>query len=181
MALGEAQQRLLAALRAGGRSPGVPAVPTGSGPVVTELQRRLWLFDQLHPGTAVHHLAAAWQIDGPLDVERLRAAVTRMVEVHEVLRTTLSADPNPTATVLPAQAVRLDLQEAPGADDAELQRRTDAVVAARFEAGGPLVRAAVVRTSPERARLVLVAHHCVFDGGSLAPAWATLTTAYAGA
>src|SRR5258708_39863363 len=50
-------------------------------------QQRLWLVDQLTPGTAAYNVPYALVLSGEIDVEAFGRALEAIVERHEVLRT----------------------------------------------------------------------------------------------
>src|SRR3954463_7211156 len=55
-------------------------------------QQRLWVLDQLEPGSAAYNISLALRLKGALDVEALRRAFEEVVRRHEVLRTTFVSD-----------------------------------------------------------------------------------------
>src|SRR5262245_32899196 len=63
-------------------------------------QQRLWFLDQLAPGSTAYNVPAGFRIKGPLDVDALKNSLHRIVERHEVLRTTF-----PLMDGLPVQVV----------------------------------------------------------------------------
>ena len=50
-------------------------------------QQRLWLMDQLEPGSGLYNIPLALRVRGALDIEVFRRAVSEIVRRHEVLRT----------------------------------------------------------------------------------------------
>jgi hypothetical protein len=115
-------------------------------------QRRLWFLDQLEERSSSYHVDLAWQLDGPIDVDALRASITALVERHEALRTIFpSADGVPVQVITPAAPVALATEESHQPFDL---------------ASGPLFRAALVRQDEARHMLVLTMHHIVCDGWS---------------
>ncbi|MER7009269.1 amino acid adenylation domain-containing protein [Dactylosporangium sp. NPDC000555] len=128
-------------------------------------QERFWFVDQLRPGSALHNLAFGVDVDGPLDEAALAAALHEIVRRHELLRTRFAVvggalclgavEPvGPRLAVRAAPAERLDELTRAAADEP-------------FDyCTGPLLRMLLLRVSPRRHRLVLVAHHAVFDGWS---------------
>ncbi|MEO0424966.1 MAG: amino acid adenylation domain-containing protein [Pseudomonadota bacterium] len=76
----------------GSRAPSIPRHERGDDPVPASFgQRRLWLLEQLLPGTAVYHMPARVTLRGPLDVTQLRAALDSLLARHEPLRSGLLA------------------------------------------------------------------------------------------
>ncbi len=59
----------------------------------TEPQREIWLAAKLEPAASLaYNESVAIRLDGALDVEHLRAALQRLVERHEALRSTVTPD-----------------------------------------------------------------------------------------
>ncbi|HUG35810.1 MAG TPA: phosphopantetheine-binding protein [Candidatus Limnocylindrales bacterium] len=81
--------RLDAAPRA--TDPGDAPAPRPAGVAVplSLAQQRLWLFEVLHPGTAVYNAPQAWRLRGPLDDHALERALDDLVARHEALRTSV--------------------------------------------------------------------------------------------
>jgi amino acid adenylation domain-containing protein len=137
-------------------------------------QRRLWLLDQLEPGSVTYHIPWLLHLDGPLEVDALRRALDAILARHEALRTTFDAvDGQPVQVVGPPYPVDLPLVDLSGAELADGRRDNAAVAVLErcatrpFDlARGPLLRAELVRLAPDRHRLVLVVHHIVADGWS---------------
>ncbi|MFC0623328.1 amino acid adenylation domain-containing protein [Kribbella deserti] len=134
-------------------------------------QRRIWLFEQLTPGTNSYHEPKAIRLDGPLDVDALRSALTDVVRRHTALRTTFGESGGELIQTVhasvPVECPVLDctgMAEADGVSKAmELDGRTP------FDlAGGPLFRLRLLRFGPERHVLMMVVHHIVFDSLSTA-------------
>lgn len=136
-------------------------------------QQRLWFLDQLDPGTTMFNIPAAYRFHGPLDPERVRRVLSRIVERHEVLRTTLtSIDGEAVQVIHPPAPVELPVSDLsalePEARDAALRRELRAAAARPFDlATGPLFRPALWRVAPDDHVLMLCMHHAVSDGWSL--------------
>lgn len=137
-------------------------------------QQRLWFLDQLEPGSAFYNVSAAVRLEGPVDVNLLHQALLRVVQRHEALRTRfLSRDGQPYQQVmpeLPPHWHEVDLSTLPAKErEAELQQRAGDEANRPFDlATGPLVRAVLFRLGPQSQVLLLVLHHIVCDGWSLA-------------
>ncbi|MDX1997304.1 MAG: amino acid adenylation domain-containing protein, partial [Thermoanaerobaculia bacterium] len=139
-------------------------------------QQRLWFLDRLEGTSSAYHIPVALTIEGPIDLARLRASLVAVVERHEALRTVFAEEAG-----LPIQVVGpprlpfavVDLAPVVAAVGAERAAKLGAELARReavapFDlAHGPLIRATVIRFSPEHHRLILVQHHIVSDGGSM--------------
>jgi amino acid adenylation domain-containing protein len=134
-------------------------------------QRRLWILEQLRPGTAAYNMAEALRIEGALDVPALRAALAGVVARHEALRTVFpDADGDGAATVRPAAEFELAERDVSAASAVETAAHTLAAeeVARPFDLRtGPLFRATLIRLGAETHLLVCVMHHIVSDAWSV--------------
>ncbi len=157
-------ERFAAEMHDGDERPGPVRAPASDAPL-SRFQRGLWLLDAWQPGTPTYNVPWVFDFDGPLDAGVLRAALQRVVDRHEALRTTFEvAGSLPRQVIHPRLDVPFEITEA--ADPAGLiaaDARTPFDLAA-----GPLLRARLVRTSATTATLALVFHHIVWDEGSLA-------------
>ena len=164
-------------LTSSGRRPARPG-PTrrrGPGPApLSHAQERLWFLDQLEPGDPSYHLGVAYRLRGPLEVGALRRALVALEQRQDSLRTIFPAgDDGPSQVLEPAtdRLLVVDLGGL-GARAAEpalghrLRHRLSNTAFALDQ--GPLTRAVLLRRSVEDHELMLVQHHIVSDGWSLA-------------
>jgi len=130
-------------------------------------QQRLWLLDQMEPGTASYNIPAAAWLHGPIDVTVLRRCLGELVRRHESLRTVYPAvDGTPRQVIGDPYPVELPLHEAADRDAALAIARKE--VTRGFDlARGPLMRALIARISNDEHLLVLNIHHIAIDGWSL--------------
>ena len=144
-----------------------PAVP-GSGPLpLSYFQEQFWLINQEDPRDPAYNGAHALRLRGALDVEALRAALTQLLERHEVLRTVFGlVDGQPRQTVCPAAPFDLPLVDLAGHPDAEAEcRRLTAEEGRRpFDLGHDrMLRGRLLRLGEREHVLVLVMHHIASD------------------
>ncbi|RNL78040.1 non-ribosomal peptide synthetase [Halostreptopolyspora alba] len=120
-----------------------------------------------------YHVQLVFHLSGEVDPERMRRAGEALLERHATLRAAFvnRADGDvaqvvPEMVSLPWQ--HLDLTTAEEAERTEeFERFLTRDRAAHFDAGNPpLMRLALVVLEPDRAELVLTAHHVLFDGWS---------------
>ncbi|WP_179120362.1 non-ribosomal peptide synthetase [Streptomyces tsukubensis] len=124
-------------------------------------------------GHDTYQMQTVFHLSGPVDAGRLRAAGRALLDRHASLRVAFvrdSAD-HPVQLVVdgvepPWREVFMDVL--PEDDGEEALRRFLAEDRdERFDpAAPPLLRMALVRLGPDRARLVLTAHHALIDGWS---------------
>ncbi len=148
-------------------------------------QQRLWFVDQLDPGSPAYNIPEAMRILGPLDVAALERTLGEVVARHEVLRTVFRAtDEGAVAVALPAGPVAIPVTELDGLPegerDAAVARLVDEEASRPFDLGaGPLLRAALLRLSPEEHVILFTMHHIVSDGWSMQVLVREVTQLYA--
>ncbi|MBW8873679.1 MAG: non-ribosomal peptide synthase/polyketide synthase [Acidobacteria bacterium] len=162
---------------AGGEPPELalpPLVPQPRPEVVplSFAQQRLWLLDQLTPGSAAYNIPYAVRAAGRLHVPALARAFAEIVRRHESLRTTFfaAADAEPAQRISPPAPVPLPVVDLRGLGEAGAVAAELAAAEARrpFDlARGPLLRVRLLRLAAEEHLLLLTLHHIVSDGWSL--------------
>ncbi|WP_437299547.1 non-ribosomal peptide synthase/polyketide synthase [Sorangium sp. So ce426] len=132
-------------------------------------QQRLWIIDQLQPGTPLYNMPSVLTLRGELDVAALEGAIGKLVERHEALRTTFAEEDghpvqvvSPTAPVALAQVDLSELSEAERASRARDLANEEARLPFVLQQG-PLLRAKLVRLSRREHRLLLTMHHIITD------------------
>jgi hypothetical protein len=138
-------------------------------------QQRLLFLDRLTKGDPFFHTPLVLDIQGDLDIGRLRTAARRLVERHEILRTTVHVSAaGGIQRVHPAADFAWHEAALPVSD------RTDVLPAAviaevtraareRIILGSmPLLSCVLYRLGPQRFLLLLRLHHIATDAWSLA-------------
>jgi amino acid adenylation domain-containing protein len=148
-----------------GAHPGLHQAP------LTDAQREIWIATRFGDlASCAYNESTSLTLRGDLNVEALRRATDRLIERHEALRTTFSADGE-------RQIIRPDLRiQIPFLDLSDLDeepRRAELERLLRVETStpldllnGPLIRAGILRLGERHHRLVMTAHHIVCDGWS---------------
>jgi len=136
-------------------------------------QRRMWVLGEMDPGDPVYNIAWALWLDGALEVSVLQQAWDAALVRHEALRTLFRneagvpvqvIDDEPAGQPLPVTSVE---HLAAGEREPAARALIRDLARTSFDlAIGPLVRAALVRLSPETHALAVVVHHIVADGWS---------------
>ncbi|HSE18132.1 MAG TPA: amino acid adenylation domain-containing protein [Pyrinomonadaceae bacterium] len=129
-------------------------------------QQRLWFIDQLEPGNPVYNTSRSVRLRGTLDVAALKRALTELIRRHEALRTTFrDLHGEPVQVIGNAEPFIVTVEELTGLPEAtliceEVQRPFNLST-------GPLIRARLLRLSPEEHILLVSMHHIVSDGWSM--------------
>ncbi|NBD13886.1 non-ribosomal peptide synthetase, partial [Corallococcus silvisoli] len=149
----------------------------------TEPQREVWTGVQMGPdASAAFNESMSVRLHGPLDVESLRAALQDLMERHEALRTTFSAD-GLTLCVAATTPFPLEVLALDALSSSERDARVGELLAHEVETPlpletGPLLRPRLARLGAQEHLLTLTAHHIVCDGWSMAVMLRDLATFY---
>jgi amino acid adenylation domain-containing protein len=180
------EQRLIRRLAGG---PGAARIPRRESPAepceLSPAQERLWLLEQLEPGTAAYNVARAFRLRGRLDTAALAGALTEIVARHEALRTTFEApDGRPRQVIAPAAPMPLPIEDLrgrrPEEREAEARRLAEEEAWRPFDlARGPLFRARLLRPADDEHVLVLALDHLVVDGWSMGVLFREISALYA--
>ncbi|MEH1102539.1 amino acid adenylation domain-containing protein [Micromonospora sp. CPCC 205561] len=153
-----------AALLAGGASATAPVLPVPrTGPLpLSPAQRRLWLLDQLHPGSPEWVVPLYLRLPGALTPDTVRDALDALQARHEALRTRyLVRDGEPHQLVVAPAPVELTVRDAA---EAPLVDLVDAQLGQGFDLRtGPLWRATLVTSAGADHLLLVALHHIASD------------------
>ncbi|MFD8689681.1 amino acid adenylation domain-containing protein [Streptomyces sp. NPDC059651] len=164
---------------------------TARGPVeellpLTPLQEGL-LFHTLYDEQTVDPYIGqeTLELNGPLDPQALRSAFHGMMDRHAALRAgfAIRSTGDPLQVVLEHADVPWTAADLSHMDEAaqekEVGRLLDADRRQRFDPTiPPLLRVLLLRLAPERHLFVVTSHHIIWDGWSVARAFADLFTLY---
>ncbi|HTQ79003.1 MAG TPA: amino acid adenylation domain-containing protein, partial [Thermoanaerobaculia bacterium] len=180
----EVERRRASGLNAGSVEPLRPAA-RGTDLPLSFSQERLWLLDQLHPGSDAYNLAFVFHLDGPLVPAAWEASLNEIRRRHEVLRTRFrpveGGAVQEIAPPSPWPLSTVDLAGLPLAPRQAEVRRLGKEEATRplDLAAGPHLRTRLLRLGPEAHLCLLTLHHAVADGWSLAVLLTELRERYA--
>ncbi|EJT70750.1 hypothetical protein GGTG_11773 [Gaeumannomyces tritici R3-111a-1] len=150
-------------------------------------QERIWFLHEYLEDPTSFNETAWYDVEGPLDIDRLKSAFNQLTARHEILRTRLSNDPItglPVQTVWSSSACKFHHVDArqgrPGSDHEEQ-------VVVEFEAlkshtwnleAGECFGLTVVRRSSRKHTIIAAAHHIAVDGLTWVLLLRDLTHAY---
>ncbi|MFG2041341.1 condensation domain-containing protein [Dactylosporangium sp. NPDC048998] len=136
-------------------------VPGEAGHPLTIGQEALWFIQELVPDCAAYNVAGAVTLHSTVDVDRLAAAVSRVLSSHRLLHAVFRAvDGTPRRFAGPAGT--LEVYDVPGDDDAVRRFATDLVQTPFRLAARPAVRVALLRRGDDDV-LLITAHHIILD------------------
>ncbi|MBW8832986.1 MAG: hypothetical protein JF606_27090, partial [Burkholderiales bacterium] len=135
-------------------------------------QQRLWFLAQLeYRASTAYHIVGGLKLTGALDRSALQAALDRIVQRHEALRTRfVLLDGAPVQCIDVTQPFELIVHELGTHPQAhsELKRLSEQEANAAFDLSqGPLIRGRLIVLGEQEHVLLISMHHIVSDGWSL--------------
>lgn len=147
-------------------------------------QQRLWFLEQWAPGNPTYLLSYGWRLNGPLDEQALRDALTALSERHETLRTAFPmVDGEPVQVIHPVASVPLSVQDLTTIPESsredELRRIIHSNTRQFFDlAKSPLWRVHLVRRALQDYVFLMIFHHIITDGWSMGIVFKELNALY---
>jgi amino acid adenylation domain-containing protein len=165
----------------------IEPVPRGAPLAASYAQQRLWFIDRMEGGSAQYNMPALFEVRGALNLEALQAAVDRLVERHEILRTVYAEVDGVVAQIIaPAGPVAVRYHDLRAGDLAVPGATVEPLI--EHEAlgvfdlrNGPVLRVTVLRLGSDEYRLLFNMHHIAADGWSIAVLTRDLMALYAAA
>jgi len=156
----------------------IPRLADAPSYALSPAQRRMWVLEQMLPGSA-YILPAAFEVTGPLDLAQLQTALDALAARHEALRSLFPLDGDePRQVVVPAAPVVIEVFDV-GQDAAGCMRAFFSRPFA-LEREPPL-RVGLLRQGPGSHKLLVALHHIAADGQSLAVLQRDLSRLYGAA
>ena len=154
---------------AGGPLPAPGTKTHAQAELLSFAQERLWFLQQLDPAATVYNKQAVIELDGPLDVQALAAALSDLVARHAPLRTRFAMrDGSPVQLIDERGDAVLRRIEVAGAPRARIEEAARSRARQVFDlAYASPFDAALLVLTPERHWLVLTLHHIITDAWSL--------------
>ncbi len=164
----------------------VPKLADQSTAPMTLMQQRLWVLEQIEPGTVTYNTPSAHRLHGPMDLQALDRAFREMVRRQASLRTRLVSQGETAVQViddaldvplLPA----IDLTHLPEPERmATLMADLEARTAQPFVLDqSPLFRVALYTLAEDDHVLYFMTHHVIWDGWSFDIFYAEMSALYA--
>jgi non-ribosomal peptide synthetase component F/thioesterase domain-containing protein len=136
------------------------------------VQERFWLLAKLDSSSPKFNMRATVRLKGSLSQEALEASFQKLVERHEILRTTFAEQDGELVQVI-AATLDFSLSVVSVAETSEAGREEKLQLLLREEARhdfdqrrGPLFRACLFVLQPDDFVLIITTHHIISDGWS---------------
>jgi thioesterase domain-containing protein/non-ribosomal peptide synthetase component F len=137
-------------------------------------QERFWLLSRAAPDSSTFNMPAALRVKGPLDAATLKASLERVIDRHEILRTSFEeVDGVLNQVIAPSVALPMVERRLDGVPPSEIDARLRDIIhdegAIPFHlTKPPLIRCLLVRLSDDDHLLVLTLHDIASDAQSVA-------------
>lgn len=178
IALENTIERLAALIRQATGAPSIGIARAEPKPFypLTAAQRRIYFLQRLNPESTMYHLPSVVELRGPVDPERLEAALQRVVQRHATLRTAFALRDNQLVQII-QDHVRIEITQVV-LDESQMRQQIAALIQP-FDLGqAPLMRAFRSQLDADRHMIVFDFHHSIFDGLSKPIFFADLVTFY---
>ncbi|WP_433747548.1 amino acid adenylation domain-containing protein [Paenibacillus amylolyticus] len=148
---------------------------------LSSAQKRLFIQHTLDGADQLYNMPELVQVEGKLDLERLEAALRKLITRHESLRTGFEmVRGEAVQRIYPQVDFAIEHHQADTEDAAQIEQIVRNFVRP-FDLGKPpLLRAGVVELEPNRYILLFDMHHIVSDGVSMAIVMDEFSSLYAG-
>ncbi|WP_433582139.1 amino acid adenylation domain-containing protein [Paenibacillus amylolyticus] len=148
---------------------------------LSSAQKRLFIQHTLDGADQLYNMPELVQVEGKFDLDRLEAALRKLITRHESLRTGFEmVKGEAVQRIYPQVDFAIEHHQADTEDAAQVEQIVRNFVRP-FDLGNPpLLRAGVVELEPNRYILLFDMHHIVSDGVSMAIVMDEFSSFYAG-
>lgn len=141
-------------------------------------QERIYYNYEVDKLSTIYNIPVAWEITGTVEKDKIEAAICKLIDRHETLRTSFRFIEGELLQVVQDEAAfKLEEVNYAGSD---IERAITSVIKPFDLEKAPLFRAAIVNTSDGRKVLVMDVHHIVCDGISQQQLYADFISFYNG-
>ena len=144
----------------------------GSAPL-SFAQRQMWVIDQITPGNPAYNMPNGVRLRGPLDPQALENSFNKIIQRHEVLRTTFAVqDGEPLQFIHPELKINIPVTKLDHLAGQERENRLQALASEEsfksFDLSRlPLIRVSLFKLGEAEHVLLINLHHIVADGLSV--------------
>ena len=160
-----------------GYSP-IPRAPASQHYPLSSAQKRLYFMYELDRSSTVYNIFQATRVHGSLDSRQLHRALDRLLDRHEILRTSFHVhDGIPMQKVIDPPDLPIEYYQATGEDiDATIRR----FIRPFDLSHAPLIRCGVCQLAPDEQLLMIDMPHIITDGISVSILIREFATLYTG-
>jgi amino acid adenylation domain-containing protein/non-ribosomal peptide synthase protein (TIGR01720 family) len=144
----------------------IPVADTRSCYALSAAQKRLFMIEQMNGDNTSYNMAAAFEIAGELDIDKLEACFRAMIQRHEAFRTSFQViDGEPVQIIHPEAA--FSVKNYGHMNDVEMNRLVEEFKVPFDLSTAPLFRASLAQRAENHYVLLVDMHHIISDGTSI--------------
>jgi hypothetical protein len=134
-------------------------------------QQRLWLLDQMNPGSPAYNVGVLVRLNGKLNLDALQGSLAAMMDRHETLRARFEVARGQVCQIFDVPPIFIEREEPAN----EISRDFETLYRAAYKEAakpfdlrtGPVLRAKLYQSSATETYLLLTIHQTIVDGWSL--------------
>ncbi|SCV41473.1 Malonyl CoA-acyl carrier protein transacylase [Bacillus subtilis] len=143
----------------------IPSAQEMSYYPVSSAQKRMYLLSHAEGGELTYNMTGAMSVEGAIDLDRLTAAFQKLIERHEVLRTSFELyEGEPAQRIHPSVEFTIEQIQA---REEEVEDRVLYFIKSFDLTKPPLMRVGLIELTPEKHVLLVDMHHIISDGVSM--------------
>ncbi|MEC1583874.1 amino acid adenylation domain-containing protein [Bacillus spizizenii] len=143
----------------------IPSAQEMSYYPVSSAQKRMYLLSHAEGGELTYNMTGAMSVEGAIDLDRLTAAFQKLIERHEVLRTSFELyEGEPAQRIHPSVEFTIEQIQA---REEEVEDRVLDFIKSFDLTKPPLMRVGLIELTPEKHVLLVDMHHIISDGVSM--------------
>ena len=140
---------------------------------ISDAQRRIWVLSQFEEATIAYHMPFHIDINGALDLDKVKQSIASLIDRHEILRTVFreNSEGEVRQWVLDREFFNFEVKELDFSQEKDCEKRIreyfvrDNMLAFDLEQG-PLLRVSIIKM-PNRYVFYYNMHHIISDGWSI--------------
>ncbi|OUL06445.1 non-ribosomal peptide synthetase [Bacillus spizizenii] len=143
----------------------IPSAQEMSYYPVSSAQKRMYLLSHAEGGELTYNMTGAMSVEGAIDLDRLTSAFQKLIERHEVLRTSFELyEGEPAQRIHPSVEFTIEQIQA---REEEVEDRVLDFIKSFDLTKPPLMRVGLLELTPEKHVLLVDMHHIISDGVSM--------------
>ncbi|MBK4203178.1 amino acid adenylation domain-containing protein [Bacillus subtilis] len=143
----------------------IPSAQEMSYYPVSSAQKRMYLLSHAEGGELTYNMTGAMSVEGAIDLDRLTSAFQKLIERHEVLRTSFELyEGEPAQRIHPSVEFTIEQIQA---REEEVEDRVLDFIKSFDLTKPPLMRVGLIELTPEKHVLLVDMHHIISDGVSI--------------
>ncbi len=135
---------------------------------VSSTQKRMFVLQELDKSSIVYNMPRAIEIEGKLEIEKIKNTVIKLMKRHETLRTSfLSIEDDILQKVWEVDQLEFEVEEIKISNESEIKDNINKFIRSFDLTKAPLLRIGVIKLKEEKQIVIFDIHHIISDGVSM--------------